>query len=161
MYSATVFLKQLEYYRGVMFLTTNRLSTFDAAFESRIHLSIHYGPLNYESRLHVWRTFLQGGGDGAHGYESELTDKQLELLAKHKLNGRHIKNIVKTSRLLARQAKTPLRLDHVDTVLRVKHSSLVVRGQDFTKAVDGGNKQRGFRALMLNLYFWRSSFRES
>ncbi|KAB2568835.1 Katanin p60 ATPase-containing subunit A1 [Lasiodiplodia theobromae] len=36
----SVFLRLLEYYRGVLLLTTNRVSAFDPAFESRIHLTI-------------------------------------------------------------------------------------------------------------------------
>ncbi|TGJ75550.1 hypothetical protein E0Z10_g10983, partial [Xylaria hypoxylon] len=39
----SVFLRALEYYRGVLFLTTNRVQTFDAAFTSRIHVALHYG----------------------------------------------------------------------------------------------------------------------
>jgi hypothetical protein len=40
----------LEYYKGVLFLTTNRVSTFDQAFESRIHLKLHYPDLNIQAR---------------------------------------------------------------------------------------------------------------
>lgn len=31
---------RLEYYKGVLILTTNRIGTFDEAFKSRIHLSL-------------------------------------------------------------------------------------------------------------------------
>ncbi|KAJ6576122.1 hypothetical protein DFH09DRAFT_1453903 [Mycena vulgaris] len=33
-----VFLRQLEYFQGILFMTTNRVKQFDAAFQSRIHL---------------------------------------------------------------------------------------------------------------------------
>ncbi|EHL02853.1 hypothetical protein M7I_1116 [Glarea lozoyensis 74030] len=42
----SIFLRKLEYYRGVMFLTSNRIDDFDPAFESRIHLTIHYPALD-------------------------------------------------------------------------------------------------------------------
>ena len=50
-----------------MFLTSNRITAFDPAFESRIHLTIHYPPLDAASRLHIWKTFAlitptSGGG---------------------------------------------------------------------------------------------------
>lgn len=41
-----VFLGLLEYYQGIMFLTTNRAEEFDPAFLSRIHLIIDYHPLD-------------------------------------------------------------------------------------------------------------------
>lgn len=38
--TVSVFLRMLEYYKGILFLTTNRIGTFDEAFKSRIHLSL-------------------------------------------------------------------------------------------------------------------------
>ncbi|KXX78119.1 hypothetical protein MMYC01_205087 [Madurella mycetomatis] len=37
-----VFLRVLEYYHGILFLTTNRIGDFNEAFVSRIHISLHY-----------------------------------------------------------------------------------------------------------------------
>ncbi|KAH7140359.1 hypothetical protein B0J13DRAFT_557563 [Dactylonectria estremocensis] len=42
----SVFLRVLEYYNGLLFLTTNRVGTIDEAFKSRIHLSLYYPPLD-------------------------------------------------------------------------------------------------------------------
>lgn len=55
----SIFLRVLEYYEGIMFLTTNRVRTFDAAFQSRIHISIEYPELDTKSRKKVWRNFLE------------------------------------------------------------------------------------------------------
>jgi len=41
----SVFLRHLEYFQGIMFLTTNRVATFDMAFQSRILFSIKFGDL--------------------------------------------------------------------------------------------------------------------
>ena len=38
----SVFLRVLEYYNGLLFLTTNRVGTIDEAFKSRIHISLYY-----------------------------------------------------------------------------------------------------------------------
>lgn len=38
----SVFLRVLEYYNGLLFLTTNRVGAVDEAFKSRIHLSLYY-----------------------------------------------------------------------------------------------------------------------
>jgi hypothetical protein len=98
-----------------MFLTTNRLSDFDAAFESRIHLTIHYPALDAASRLHIWKTFVRTGNS-----DSRLTEKDLETLAKNEINGRQIKNIIKTSRLLSKQQKVPLAMEQIEMVLRIR-----------------------------------------
>ncbi|KAB8224261.1 P-loop containing nucleoside triphosphate hydrolase protein [Aspergillus novoparasiticus] len=116
----SIFLRQLEYYRGVMFLTSNRISDFDPAFESRIHLTIHYPALDIQSRLHVWKTFIQIGH-----LDTNIRDKDLKALANLELNGRQIKNIVKTARLLCKQERVPLAMGHIQMVLEVKKGSLL------------------------------------
>ena len=51
----SVFLKVLEYYSGILFLTTNRVGAFDQAFHSRIHMSLYYPRLNESFTKKVWR----------------------------------------------------------------------------------------------------------
>ncbi|PGH23026.1 hypothetical protein AJ80_02941 [Polytolypa hystricis UAMH7299] len=41
----SVFLRVLEYYSGILFLTTNRVGTLDEAFKSRIHITLYYPAL--------------------------------------------------------------------------------------------------------------------
>ncbi|KAI3585783.1 P-loop containing nucleoside triphosphate hydrolase protein [Fusarium oxysporum f. sp. albedinis] len=53
-----VFLRTLEYYAGILFLTTNRVGTFDEAFTSRIHISLYYPPLSQASTLAVVKANL-------------------------------------------------------------------------------------------------------
>lgn len=126
----SVFLRLLEYYQGVMLLTTNRIDSFDPAFESRIHLTIDYPKLDLASRLHVWKTFIgltESNGSGASA--TDITEQDLQQLAKEELNGRQIKNIVKTARLLAAGDREALGLDHIETVLRVKRGDRAYLGQ--------------------------------
>jgi SpoVK/Ycf46/Vps4 family AAA+-type ATPase len=40
------FLRAMEYYQGILFLTTNRVGTFDEAFISRVHVSIRVSSLH-------------------------------------------------------------------------------------------------------------------
>ncbi|KAK0652404.1 hypothetical protein B0T16DRAFT_454774 [Cercophora newfieldiana] len=122
----SIFLRQLEYFRGFMFLTTNRVTAFDAAFESRIHLTINYEPLDFNSRRYVWETFLRSAPGGAPGSDAcMLSEDDFKALAEHKLNGRQIKNIVKTAWLLAKQSKKPLTLENLQTVLKVKSGAAI------------------------------------
>ncbi|EGZ77523.1 hypothetical protein NEUTE2DRAFT_162309 [Neurospora tetrasperma FGSC 2509] len=50
----SVFLRALEYFRGVLFLTTNRVAAFDDAFTSRIHVALYYPQLGEEERRKIW-----------------------------------------------------------------------------------------------------------
>lgn len=48
----SVFLRVLEYFTGMLFLTTNRVGAFDEAFKSRIHISLYYPPLGEHFGYH-------------------------------------------------------------------------------------------------------------
>jgi hypothetical protein len=49
-----VFLHVLEYYAGILFLTTNQIGDFDEASLSRTHISLHYLALNYDLTLEIF-----------------------------------------------------------------------------------------------------------
>lgn len=72
------------------------MNTFDEAFTSRIHVPLRYGNLTEPSRRQIWRNFCGRVPGGM-----EISDRQLDQLAKHELNGRQIKNIVKSAESLA------------------------------------------------------------
>ena len=53
-----VFLHLLEYATCVIFLTTNRVQSFDEAFLSRFSIALKYPELSKSARISVWRKFL-------------------------------------------------------------------------------------------------------
>jgi AAA+ superfamily predicted ATPase len=55
----SVFLRTLEYYGGILFLTTNRTGDVDEAFRSRFHVALHYGHLERQQSAEIWRTNLR------------------------------------------------------------------------------------------------------
>ncbi|KAI9882571.1 MAG: hypothetical protein M1823_005681 [Watsoniomyces obsoletus] len=55
----SVFLRELEYYTGILFLTTNRLGTFDEAFIHRIQTAFYYPPLNKEQTEAIWKMNME------------------------------------------------------------------------------------------------------
>ncbi|KAF4416311.1 TOB3 (member of AAA-ATPase family) [Fusarium acutatum] len=123
-----VFLKHLEYFSGIVFLTTNRLSSIDAAMKSRIHLSLLFGPPEAEVRRQIWKQNLEAVPIN----ETEIGGKELsghaaDDLIHHKLNGREISNALNTARTLARFEEVKLSLQHIETVLKV--------GQTFGKHI--------------------------
>jgi AAA+ superfamily predicted ATPase len=54
----SVFLRSLEYYAGVLFLTTNRVGGIDPAFKSRIHLSLYYPNFDLDATLNLYEVFI-------------------------------------------------------------------------------------------------------
>ncbi|EWG54806.1 hypothetical protein FVEG_12918 [Fusarium verticillioides 7600] len=54
----SVFLRQLEYYSGILFLTTNRVGVMDEAFKSRIHVSLAYPNIKLQDTLQIWEGIL-------------------------------------------------------------------------------------------------------
>jgi hypothetical protein len=83
-----VFLRKLEYYEGILFLTTNRVGQFDEAILSRIHLLLRYEGLTQVARRQVWRNFLSRAATSSG--DADVKDEELEELTMTKLNGRQV-----------------------------------------------------------------------
>ena len=113
----SIFLRILEYYEGILFLTTNRVDNIDAAFQSRIHISMQYDDLSASSRRHVWVNFLNGSSNGK---KHSFSDEDLDKLAEYNMNGREIKNVLKTAQLLASKQGKVLDYGHVQSVLAIE-----------------------------------------
>ncbi|KAI9068180.1 P-loop containing nucleoside triphosphate hydrolase protein [Trametes sanguinea] len=110
-----VFLRQLEYFRGILFLTTNRVRVFDEAFQSRIHVSLRYQDLSPDAKRHIWLAFLKKvNGDVPFG---GISQEELRSLGEKKVNGRQIKNVVKTAGALAAGRSERLSYAHLEQVL--------------------------------------------
>lgn len=98
-------------------MTTNRMAGIDPAFHSRIHISLSYPDLTPPSRRQIWGNFLE-----ASKYPHTLSEKDIDGLSLIKLNGRQIKNVLKTSQLLALRKKEDLSRDFVETVLSIEQN---------------------------------------
>ncbi|KAF2713337.1 P-loop containing nucleoside triphosphate hydrolase protein [Pleomassaria siparia CBS 279.74] len=107
----SVFLRLLEYYQGILFLTTNRVETLDEAFQSRIHMGIRYKELTARARMEIWKHHIKkvidmgadnndhvdnagnaAGGGGGGGTCMPFRDDHIEDLARKVLNGRQVSN---------------------------------------------------------------------
>ena len=87
----SIFLRLLEYFQGILFLTTNRVETFDDAFQSRIHVALRYGELTYKAKKSVWKMFLDKVRQ-KEGIELEMfKESDYDNLARHNLNGRQVR----------------------------------------------------------------------
>ena len=109
----------MEYYTGIMFLTTNRFGALDHAFSSRIDLIIPFTNLDQPARGQVWKTFIKTLPENLRSLE----DPDYESLSEWQCNGREIKSAVKTGLILAKSEHDKLRLGHLQTVLRTRQEA--------------------------------------
>ncbi|KAK3392743.1 hypothetical protein B0H63DRAFT_498314 [Podospora didyma] len=100
---------------GILFLTTNRVATFDEAFKSHIHIPLRYTNLSLDSRTQIWRNFCKMVPGGV-----DIDEKGLAKLAELDLNGRQIKNAIKAAESLATFDKVKLDLDQLLQVTKIQ-----------------------------------------
>ncbi|KAK7954305.1 ATPase family AAA domain-containing protein 3A-like [Apiospora saccharicola] len=55
----SVFLRRLEYYSGILFMTTNIVGLIDEAFKSRIHVVLRYDMIDKGTTGQIWKNLLQ------------------------------------------------------------------------------------------------------
>ncbi|KAJ5664188.1 hypothetical protein N7507_004919 [Penicillium longicatenatum] len=118
---ASVFLKVLEYYQGILILTTNRVRTFDIAVQSRVHLAVRFKDFVATDQKKIFEMFL-------NKMTSDVVDRKNintwldERFEDHgsrngeQLNGRQIRNILSSAVALARSEKKKLQLSHIKTM---------------------------------------------
>ncbi|WAO93113.1 AAA domain-containing protein [Fusarium falciforme] len=120
----SVFLTLLEYYQGVLILTTNRTEKIDPAFESRIDIILTYDHLSQDARKQIWSNFISRLPPGSVG----LDDADLDNLSRWDINGRQIKSAIKTARIMAANEGAPLGVRHLDIVLNIRRRGSKVLG---------------------------------
>ncbi|KAL2799686.1 P-loop containing nucleoside triphosphate hydrolase protein [Aspergillus keveii] len=117
----SVFLRVLEYYSGILVLTSNRIGTFDEAFKSREQLTLHYPILDKPSRRRIWSNFITSLHRTNPEAKADQILERLEELGTFKLNGREIRNSIRTAMLLAEFRGESLHYSHLQDVIDVSN----------------------------------------
>ncbi|KXH34264.1 hypothetical protein CNYM01_01069 [Colletotrichum nymphaeae SA-01] len=145
----SVFLRVMEYYEGILFLTTNKVGSFDEAFKSRMSMALYYPPLTQEQTRRIWEAQMDRTEKLSVDPGPEKPPKQVEferdeirdLVAKlwemqttlndHKpvWNGRQIRNAFQTAVALAEfhqqennvSGTIKVRGEHFEKVAKVSH----------------------------------------
>ena len=127
----SVFLRALEYYQGLMFLTTNRIGTFDEAILSRVHVILHFPDLTDHERAKIWDTSFRKLADERPNIKIDFSLFDLayrdENIKKLNWNGREIRNAFNTMIALAefdahaqgkysKEGKVEVRREHLQEV---------------------------------------------
>jgi len=113
----SMFLRILEYCDGIMFLITNRVSNFDDAILSRIHLMLKYQDLDANVRSQIWGHMLPRIHTSKGG--AMVTRKERGRLITTKFNDRQVGSLYIAS------LETPF-TNQLSTRLRTWSSSLTL-----------------------------------
>ncbi|KAL3426801.1 ATPase [Phlyctema vagabunda] len=128
----SIFLKALEIYKGILFLTTNRVGALDEGFASRFHVALRFPTLTDDSRAQIWKynfdllerdyTTLRVA-ESARSYTMDSSE-----IKTVKWNGREIRNALQTAVSLAEyeaneneESKVVLKRDHIQQVVQMSH----------------------------------------
>ncbi|KAL7924422.1 hypothetical protein ACQKWADRAFT_286697 [Trichoderma austrokoningii] len=165
-----VFLRVLEYYAGILFLTTNRIGDFDEAFASRIHVSLYYPPLDLKSTRKIFKLNLRLIKERFQEKNRSITINKKEILnyasdywaknEKMRWNGRQIRNACQTALAIAefdaqkdasgddaaKDAQVTLSDDHINTVFAAYLEFMRYLKNIYGKDADRVAKDMGIRA---------------
>ncbi|KAM0254283.1 hypothetical protein ACHAQJ_006923 [Trichoderma viride] len=164
----SVFLRVLEYYSGILILTTNRVGSFDEAIKSRVHCALYYPPLDQKQSIKIWKMNLATLEERNKGQDPAMrirfNRKEIEAFArKHwksngegtRWNGRQIKNAFQTAIALADW-------DHVEStggilhpdgpLLKIEHFKKVAQASaHFDNYLISVRNTDGYRAKQLDI----------
>lgn len=106
-----VFLRVLEYYRGILFMTSNRGTIVDDAIMSRCTAHIRYPMPSAEDLIKIW-------GILAKQYKADITEEVIKQLVEHfpNISGRDVKTMLKLANMLSKRSKKPIDLELVKYV---------------------------------------------
>ncbi|KAI8629481.1 hypothetical protein F5Y19DRAFT_83527 [Xylariaceae sp. FL1651] len=115
----SVLLRVLEYYDGILILTTNRMRSLDIAVQSRIHLAIKFTELSGDQKINIYNSFLEQLSN--KGLVDNLQDLNKWVRTDGKrfdFNGRQIRNVLSTALGIALADKRKLQRDDIASVAR-------------------------------------------
>lgn len=130
-----VLLREVEYFKGVLIMTTNRITTFDPAILSRVHHAVNFKELSKNKQADIWDMWLQIMSEKNLCQRQELekiqnwvNDNWRKLKGGgYSLNGREIRNILIVAQTLAFHQPRKVREITLDDIQRVYESKVDFR----------------------------------
>ncbi|KAK7987012.1 atpase aaa+ type core protein [Apiospora saccharicola] len=139
----SAFLRRMEYFKGLLFLTTNRVGQIDDAFISRVHVAIGYNALSPKDRTKIWEGFFRklakeraGKIQISPGAKKWVLEKAMT--GEAQLNGREIRNALQTAITLA-EAEC-----EEDPDFDVETMCIIVDKTHFQRVLDINNKFQSY-----------------
>ena len=117
------FARFLDYYQGIVIITTNRVTRFDGALMPRIDLTLGLPPLDRDRRLTIWRNQIQDlFDDGTIDFSrfDDLCALASDEWSMEDFNGHQIRKAVKTAKTVAEKKGKGLRRQGIETMLKME-----------------------------------------
>ena len=117
MLTRKVLLREVEYFKGVLIMTTNRAMTFDIAMLSRIHRAINFGTLTAEQEFRIWMIYYNKlVKSQPHSADLGPIETWIKRHRKKQtgFNGREIRNVFITAKTLASENGGRVTFSHIE-----------------------------------------------
>ncbi|SPN98695.1 uncharacterized protein DNG_01739 [Cephalotrichum gorgonifer] len=141
----SVFLRSLEYYAGILFLTTNRVGAIDPAFKSRIQMALFYPALTLDVTCKLYEKFIKRAKAEQErncSYRFKIKEKEILKFAR-----RHFKDLEKQNydtwngRQIRNAFQTAIALVEHEGLTRAENDPKPVLGKaQFETVADGARK---------------------
>ncbi|KAL9629700.1 MAG: hypothetical protein Q9204_005125, partial [Flavoplaca sp. TL-2023a] len=112
-------LRALEYFKGILIMTTNRVMTFDVAMFSRCHYAVNFKSLTLKQEQDIWQGYIKQLTPQNSAGKVEIESWIQDILRKHRssLSGREIRNVFTTAQTLAQaEPDKKIRKVHLERV---------------------------------------------
>lgn len=99
-------------------MTTNRPGDIDEAFISRIHITVGLKQLDSAERRKIWSLFIKDL-DVTDNEKRNLLSYVTEKFENDRLNGRQIRNTVRTALAMAQLKNEHVNTEHLEQVVKI------------------------------------------
>ena len=136
----------MEYYQGILILTTNRIRSFDIAVQSRINLAIQFSDLNERQKKIIFKNLLEPLGDDLVENKNDLLkwmgEDEEATQSFSGLNGRQVRNVVFSAASLAGNRPVGEKILKVDDIKRMLEETVSFQRhlKELTKAAREKNE---------------------
>ncbi|KAL8949006.1 MAG: hypothetical protein Q9222_004846 [Ikaeria aurantiellina] len=114
----SIMLRVLEYFQGILVMTTNRVMTFDIAMLSRCHYAVNLKSLTLRQEKEIWQGYVDQLNEQNSSKKGDI-EWYIKQITKNVtgLSGREIRNIFTTAQTLA-QAEPSKKIEgkHLESV---------------------------------------------
>lgn len=112
-----VFLRVLEYYKGVLFLTTNRSTLVDDAIASRATAKICYHFPTPENLKKIWQVISK---NSKVSISESVIDEAVKMYPK--ISGRDVRSLIKLVNLMTMDNKSTISLSNISHAMKFKQT---------------------------------------
>ncbi|KAL8703254.1 MAG: hypothetical protein Q9201_003560 [Fulgogasparrea decipioides] len=136
----SVLLRVLEYYEGILILTTNRVLSFDVAVQSRINLAVMFHDLDEDQTQSIIKVHM---AKRLHNFCDSDFEMFATLASAAPLNGRQIRNVINSAEAIVNRRESKL-ITLADIKIVLNHTKEFQQSlQDYTKNQRANNEAQG------------------